>query len=889
MGLSNSNIKLYAPFSGANNAVSAKDYSNSAHTLTFNGGAKISIAQSYYNGGSALLLDGSGDDYVEVAYASDFNMGTPFTIKCKFMATTISVIQEIICQIALANATGGFAIYVNGSNKICVACSTSGSSWELNSAGNTTIVANKWYDIVFVKTSTDAILYVDGIMDSTWALAGSLYQVDPIRIGLYTTGFPYAFYGYIQDIMIIKGEAWNNHKFYNATLDAKSSYLKAGWKFGEYGVYDCVGTNHLTNSGVTFADVGMQGYKCGTWDGNNSRRLQIADNANFQFGTGDFSINAWVYYISESGARPVCGKAYSGSSGINNWVLRVSDGYLQFVIRDGVSVTEATSSSGAFPTNSWHMVTFVRNGSNMKLYCDANNDGSESISLAATNNQDLLIGMQNLSEVTAVWHGNIQELRIYKGAALTQAEISLLYNSGKAKLLMLERRQHALRFGNDYLDSYSKFLVAGWKLDEMSGTRYDSVGFNNGTDTGTIGNVLDNTFGKVASFTSEQYLSFGTGVDIADHPLTINMWINPTNHTHQGQLITSPSGQQGYTAALTNAAKISFGKNGVDEVVSTDAVPDGEWSMITIVYSIDNKITFYKNASADSGGQLAYTTAFAVGGGHRFGWQGVTDYNYLGLACNISIWNEALDSTAITALYNAGVSRQLTYDYTINRQYPMDNVIEVWPMQETSGNRIGAKNSYVATNNNSVGYTSGHTRDYCSTFNGTDQSLEIAQSEYDFASLFASCNFSILFWIKPETGSGSEQQMIINCYDNINNTHGIMIYYSTANISAELFYDGTGWGPISSFDCFDDNWHRIAVVVKNETASIYIDGTLDCIGIDSRGIGNSNAPLLIGDNPLNPEYLNGSLQELTFLDIAVDESFITKDYNEGTGRFYPIP
>ena len=91
MPLSNSNIKLHVPFIGANNATSQKDYSNSNHALTFNGNAKISSAQSYYNGGSSLYLDRSASTYVTMSDSDDWYLGTgDFTIKYKFNLSSFS-------------------------------------------------------------------------------------------------------------------------------------------------------------------------------------------------------------------------------------------------------------------------------------------------------------------------------------------------------------------------------------------------------------------------------------------------------------------------------------------------------------------------------------------------------------------------------------------------------------------------------------------------------------------------------------------------------------------------------------------------------------------------------------------------------------------------------
>ena len=52
--------KLLLPFDGANGATTTSDLSNRNATVTFNGNASLSTAQSKF-GGSSLYLDGTGD------------------------------------------------------------------------------------------------------------------------------------------------------------------------------------------------------------------------------------------------------------------------------------------------------------------------------------------------------------------------------------------------------------------------------------------------------------------------------------------------------------------------------------------------------------------------------------------------------------------------------------------------------------------------------------------------------------------------------------------------------------------------------------------------------------------------------------------------------------
>ena len=74
-----SKVKLLLPLNGSNSATSTSDSSDEGNSITFNGNAQISTAQSKF-GGSSLLLDGAGD-YLQVANQEYFDFASnDFTI-----------------------------------------------------------------------------------------------------------------------------------------------------------------------------------------------------------------------------------------------------------------------------------------------------------------------------------------------------------------------------------------------------------------------------------------------------------------------------------------------------------------------------------------------------------------------------------------------------------------------------------------------------------------------------------------------------------------------------------------------------------------------------------------------------------------------------------------
>jgi hypothetical protein len=107
--------------------------------------------------------------------------------------------------------------------------------------------------------------------------------------------------------------------------------------------------------------------------------VSSADSTNFSMGTGDFTIEAWVYSTGFNSAVKnwtsilSVGLSQTVTPSTNGHELRISqsngnDGYLG-ILYPASSSTDATSSSGvALPLNTWVHLAMVRSGSNLYLY-----------------------------------------------------------------------------------------------------------------------------------------------------------------------------------------------------------------------------------------------------------------------------------------------------------------------------------------------------------------------------------------------------------------------------------------------------------------------------------------------------------------------------------------
>jgi hypothetical protein len=194
-----SNVVLLLHMDGADASTTFTD--EKGHTVTANGNAHISTAQSKF-GGTSYAGDGSGD-YLSVASSTDFDLlGGDFTIEfwCKNNRTND---DSSTCFCVLSSSNNYFQILVRNA---LVVHSYNGTHRELTASGYT--LDTNWHHIAFVKLNGTYYIFWDGV---SLTLSGSgpvsLGTSFHVYVGSNSISSTYSYNGYIDDLRITKGVA----------------------------------------------------------------------------------------------------------------------------------------------------------------------------------------------------------------------------------------------------------------------------------------------------------------------------------------------------------------------------------------------------------------------------------------------------------------------------------------------------------------------------------------------------------------------------------------------------------------------------------------------------------------------------------------------------------
>lgn len=138
----------------------------------------------------------------------------------------------------------------------------------------------------------------------------------------------------------------------------------------------------------------------------------------FTFGSGDYTLECWVYHTAlssiqnyfrtqGSGINAAIGFRYDQTNVIQFFVLSAT----------GVELMSISSASNPISINTWNHVAVVRNGSSHKIYINGVQSGSEVIAsyTAPAPQSDIWVGKG--PGISEYMNGYIDELRITKGVA----------------------------------------------------------------------------------------------------------------------------------------------------------------------------------------------------------------------------------------------------------------------------------------------------------------------------------------------------------------------------------------------------------------------------------------------------------------------------------------
>jgi hypothetical protein len=359
------------------------------------------------HGGSAYF-DGTTDYLSIPSNVTQFTFGTGnFTIE--FWLYLNSTGQQIIWDGRPGSAAptiyyydSALRYYTNAADRIV------GSS----------LSTGQWYHIALCRSSTSTKMFINGTQTGSTYSDSTTYTTSTPIIGAdANTGQNYTFglNGYLSDIRVTKGFAIYTSNFvppaqtlgnYSATYPAS---LLLNMNNG--GIIDQHSTNVLETVGNAQLSTAVKKYNNASmyFDGTGDN-LKIPSSSNFQFGTGDFTIESWIYpTVIDATASYIFDQRTTDTQAVMAAYILPAR-----TIEVYVSGTVVIS-GGSVTLNTWSHLAITRASNSLKMFLNGTQIGSTYTLSATLITAPMFIGSRY--NATQYFNGYMDDFRITKGYA----------------------------------------------------------------------------------------------------------------------------------------------------------------------------------------------------------------------------------------------------------------------------------------------------------------------------------------------------------------------------------------------------------------------------------------------------------------------------------------
>lgn len=803
--------------------------------------------------GGGLKFD-SVNDFVDFSDILDASSGD-MTVASWVKFDQLDQDQNIIGKRHSADPWYSWIFAIGDTNMPYFCVNNTSAQWYCSGYYNGDISTGNWYHLVGVKSGNNLSFYVNGSNSITWndTILGTVLGSDS-ELGFNTyPGWGNNFSGTIDDVRI----------YSRALTPADVSELYTGlvghWKFNEStGTVATDSTaegNNGTVSGATWTTSGMIENALSF---NGASSVTKTGSATVLKPSTEVSVSAWI----KAGSTDTGGSEIV-SMGDSYAVRLDTTGNIRFFYYNGTTWVSTVTSGVNLKNNLWHYVVAQKTSSSVEIYVDGVLKITSANTGTITYNQgaNFVIGKHGNGDAIYDFTGLIDDVRIYN-RPLTAQEISTAYVNATSD------------------------LVAHWKLNEGSGTAISDSSGNgrNGVMNGatwTTGNI-----GAGLSFDGiNDYINLGDILDAGSGNMTVTAWVKfGALNANQKIAIKSHSLSPwlSWQLQLWGSQPQTNGVEPMFTLATTDIgyYSAGYWGEISADtwYHISgvkngNSLLFYLNGTTNDTWSDTISGTVQNGDGSLWigsGWNG-TDEPFNGVIDDVRIYNRALTSEEIYALYNTDAP----------------GLIAHWKFDENSGST--ASDFTPNANNGSIngatwinGVSGG-----ALNFNGS--------SNYVFKSspslvLKPSSQVVASAWIKA-TSTDVDGSDIISMGDS----YAIRIE-TNGNVSF-FYHNGTTWVGVysSGINVLNNQWHLITGQKTPSSIEIYVDGVLKG-SVSNTGtisyvwtnvIGNAGTDLRIGRHGHDHfpgyagdrYYFKGSMDDVRIYNRALTAQEILNIYN----------
>jgi len=598
---------------------------------------------------------------------------------------------------------------------------------------------------------------------------------------------------------------------------------------GVNNAFDDASANNYTitaTGNVTQGSFGPFARPDGEWgvsfDGNGDY-LSAEDDTNFSFGTGDFTIECWLFQKNNSSTfNDIMGTANNNvlvGSNRGGWVLAYYHNYSVgslYAVKFGYQYNNSFPVNIAFTktlnTNTWYHLAITRQGNQLKCFVDGTQTGS-----TTTNSTDM-ISTEPLTVGTGsgggqtYFPGSISNVRVVKGTAVYTSNFtpptSPLTAITNTKLLTCQ--------SNRLVDNSASALTvtpSGNTTVTAFGPILTSSVYNAAVNGGSA------YFDGSGDYLSTPSVSIGTGT------FSFECWVYPIGITDGNNdnivRFAEGNGSTGVQIYITNSSSLRIYKYSGGYTTFSNVFLPNQWYKLLFVRESNTLTTYVNGVSVGT-----YTVSDNLDGVVRLGANGTGEL-LTGYMSGARLSNNARQSGNYTVE---------TAPFTTD-----DNTTFLLNMADAQAIDSAAQNNLTLFGTAKL--STGQAK-----FGNTSLLLD---GNSDYATFLENGGNNIdgggnwtfeFFWRFVNKTSPSTQEIITKGI-------GLQIYTIDGSLGFALSSDnsGTYFINIRNGTTLDnDTWYHLALVKNGTSYKLYLNGTSDLSATSSSNIDTGGYPWFLG-------------------------------------------
>ena len=794
-----------------NNLVFTTDSSSPTKISTFSPFSYTPTATE--NNYGSYYFDGSGDT-LTTSSSTDFVLGaSDFTIEFWFYRSYPSTTNQITVQYG-----GVYGPYFAYSGQTFYATTANGS-WNLFSATNLNLRLNAWNHIAFCRNGSTISIFSNGTRIATTTSSAAIYQQTNV-IGFGNANSK----GYISNFRTVIG-----------------SYI-----------YDATQTTYTVPTKPTELTL-VEGENSVYFDGTGDY-LTTSSSSDFQFGTGAYTVELWIYPTSLGGERSIFSTQESSAYGISMWRSGTT---LYLEERQTGFSSDNPRITGSITLNLWNHIALSRDSTSGTLRGFIN---GVQLSTVTTNLRDIQGDVVTIGDNPSaanpfdgyISNVKLTNLNLYTGTFTPPTSPS----SGGLLLACASRYIEDRSLANHDIAANGDAFVSGF----------------NPFNQGYWSNYFDGSGDKLTVVGGE---NIGTG------DFTISAWVYRTaNGTFPVILDTRSADGDTKPVIYTDGSTLYYYTSGGIAINGGNVISNNKWHFVRLVKSSGITKLYLDGSQVGSNysdsNNYAPTNDWEIGSRH-------TDQHYWpGYISNLQVVLSALDGTEVpTAPFTADANTKLL---TCQSNRFIDNSSSANSITVTGNTSIDEKIPFTLLSrqtkflnlqnkqdvNNKSFQDSSSVRDLITITNNVTQGTftpfsaeEGKWSVYldgagdyltipDNAALeVGSNNFTFEVWYMPlnitssnlticDFGSqgASNQASILPFYQNGSS----LVYYISSNGTAWTIASNVSYGGTLVYG----EWHHLALVRNGSTITPYFNGVAGTSVTTTSAVHNSAVNKYIG-------------------------------------------